>query len=775
MNPYAYEPLDKGEIRLLKLYPKPRFGPISGTLLHVPLVKPTYRQGPAGSAYLEHLYPYDAISYSWGTNTSTPFSLVIDQKYIVRVTAHLHYILEKIVQPDRHVLFWIDAICINQADRDSEEKSQQIGLMPDVYRFAKRVQIHLGPETDDSPFAIEFIEHVAEYAEFLDESLNRRNSEAYALALEMGFHPPANNHRTWDALRAFWARPWFRRIWVAQEFINGLDPIIHCGDLEIDWKTLWLAAGVFQSNDSLIKTGLSIFTYHLHTFAREGATSYLFMGDMRLRYWGYLSELTITTVVDLDESRQSAAWLLGQRGLRDYTLDPVRHDLFALQTYERLSRSEALQKRYDGSKSFLSGYAELVIMLNRTCGFLATNPVDRIYALLGLVCDVDPDKPDFRIEYAADQGPATVCRRFAAGLIKRGQGAIVLGMAGTTRQAAHINELGSPSWVPEWTTVLVPGDYTVSLNFSIHASVRQTLSYHAAGTSSMNARLQDEDKTLIFRGACLDSLFFIMPGRLFCPPDFYLRPFLRLLGPGADIASVKDVLWRTLIANKTAKGEDAPPEFVLQYQAYRDRMADRFALVCIIAGILFLVVFLPLMVITLRWLDDVSFFLIQTTATEWDKSPLLSLAASALIRTDSWLLFFVGCCLLIWRTKGLLADYLQNTTSGWSVLSAFALANYGSSASPRGPPESEGFVESLKHTAGRYHLGYSKAGLLGLFPLATELGDTIVVLEGASTPFVLRSIGDEEYRLVGECYVHGVMKGEIWDAASRELRDFRVV
>jgi hypothetical protein len=112
------------------------------------------------------------------------------------------------VQPDKRVLVWIDAICINQADRDSEEKGQQISLMPDVYRFAKRVQIHLGPETDDSSFAIEFIEHVADYAEFLDESLNRLNSEAYALALEMGFHPPAKNHRTWNALRAFWARPW---------------------------------------------------------------------------------------------------------------------------------------------------------------------------------------------------------------------------------------------------------------------------------------------------------------------------------------------------------------------------------------------------------------------------------------------------------------------------------------------------------------------------------------------------------------------------------------
>ncbi|KAF3046838.1 hypothetical protein E8E11_008736 [Didymella keratinophila] len=174
MEPYPYEPLGKGEIRLLKLHPKTSIGPLSGSLLHVPLIKPTYCERPADSAYLEHLYPYDAISYSWGADTSTPLGLAIDQYYTIGVTAHLHYILERVAQPDKSVLFWIDAICINQADRDSEEKIQQIRLMPDVYRFAKRVQIHLGPEADDSPLAIEFIAHVADYAEYLDESLKPR-------------------------------------------------------------------------------------------------------------------------------------------------------------------------------------------------------------------------------------------------------------------------------------------------------------------------------------------------------------------------------------------------------------------------------------------------------------------------------------------------------------------------------------------------------------------------------------------------------------------------
>lgn len=209
MEPYAYKPLKKGEIRLLKLDPKSSTAQLSGSLIHVPLTNPTYCEGSMDNEpYLEHPYPYDAISYTWGTDTSTPFSLVVDQHYTLGVTAHLHYILQIVAQDDTSALVWIDAICINQVERDSEEKGQQIRLMPDIYRIAKHVQIHLGPEADDSHLAVPLIEHIAEYAEYLDQTLNVSNLEAHALALEMGFDPPKKGDKRWNALRSFWLRPW---------------------------------------------------------------------------------------------------------------------------------------------------------------------------------------------------------------------------------------------------------------------------------------------------------------------------------------------------------------------------------------------------------------------------------------------------------------------------------------------------------------------------------------------------------------------------------------
>ncbi|KAF9475910.1 hypothetical protein BDN70DRAFT_897796 [Pholiota conissans] len=52
-------------------------------------------------------------------------------------------------------------------------------------------------------------------------------------------------------------------------------------------------------------------------------------------------------------------------------------------------------------------------------------------------------------------------------------------------------------------------------------------------------------------------------------------------------------------------------------------------------------------------------------------------------------------------------------------------------------------------------------GYLGLVPKAAKNGDLICVFQGGEVPFVLRPIGNDQWELVGECYVHGIMEGEV--------------
>jgi hypothetical protein len=54
-------------------------------------------------------------------------------------------------------------------------------------------------------------------------------------------------------------------------------------------------------------------------------------------------------------------------------------------------------------------------------------------------------------------------------------------------------------------------------------------------------------------------------------------------------------------------------------------------------------------------------------------------------------------------------------------------------------------------------------GYLAMVPPGTEEGDSLVILYGLHTPFVLREVpgeGPKRFVMVGEAYVHGVMDGE---------------
>lgn len=62
----------------------------------------------------------------------------------------------------------------------------------------------------------------------------------------------------------------------------------------------------------------------------------------------------------------------------------------------------------------------------------------------------------------------------------------------------------------------------------------------------------------------------------------------------------------------------------------------------------------------------------------------------------------------------------------------------------------------------------TNSGLFGLCPWRSKEGDIIALLDGGSVPYLLRTAekkGEElRYELVGECFVQGIMHGEILDA-----------
>lgn len=67
------------------------------------------------------------------------------------------------------------------------------------------------------------------------------------------------------------------------------------------------------------------------------------------------------------------------------------------------------------------------------------------------------------------------------------------------------------------------------------------------------------------------------------------------------------------------------------------------------------------------------------------------------------------------------------------------------------------------------------SGHLGLGPSSMRPGDHAVILFGSNVPFILREdIVEDTFKVVGECYVHGVMHGEIMEE-NLQSRDFVLV
>ena len=79
---------------------------------------------------------------------------------------------------------------------------------------------------------------------------------------------------------------------------------------------------------------------------------------------------------------------------------------------------------------------------------------------------------------------------------------------------------------------------------------------------------------------------------------------------------------------------------------------------------------------------------------------------------------------------------------------------------------------AMKAAVQRRRLGMTTQRYLGLFPRGTKPGDQVCVLTGGWVPFVIRrNQARDEYQLVGECYLHSIMNGEVDDMKGLQTRE----
>lgn len=194
---YADQTLTGGSkmTRLVRLLPGNPDDPIKCTLHAVDLHK---------------VADAEALSYRWGS-MSTSRTISID-KVSFTVTENLFQALIHLRNVENERVLWVDAICINQSDIN--ERNHQVQQMADIYSQARLVIAWLGPESEASRAAFQFL--------------------AYC------YHRPRDRRdmtedRGWDALENIYHRDYWKRVWIVQEICLAREVIIVCGHTQIPW------------------------------------------------------------------------------------------------------------------------------------------------------------------------------------------------------------------------------------------------------------------------------------------------------------------------------------------------------------------------------------------------------------------------------------------------------------------------------------------------------------------------------------------------------------
>lgn len=126
---------------------------------------------------------------------------------------------------------WIDAVCINQ--NDIPERNAQVTMMARIYRSAQQVKVWLGPEEKHAP---SWIDRLAADKKGKSRDPTESLLVAYAVAHS---HALVSSFKTDESqIKRLFYRTWFSRTWIIQELALARSVQVLCGTQEFDWTYL---------------------------------------------------------------------------------------------------------------------------------------------------------------------------------------------------------------------------------------------------------------------------------------------------------------------------------------------------------------------------------------------------------------------------------------------------------------------------------------------------------------------------------------------------------
>ncbi|KAK3386641.1 heterokaryon incompatibility protein-domain-containing protein [Podospora didyma] len=433
---------------------------------------------------LDDSHSFDALSYVWGNAHDTAPIDVGGSSF--QATKNLIAALRRLRSSVEPRALWVDAICINQ--RDNSEKTQQVQLMARIYETARSVHVFLGesgildliPYVDqqawDDPPRIEW--HRDDTMMCETEHLPSKvgvGSRGIVTDMAEAVFAPGPDSPDYDPID-----PLDLPMWIVVEPKEGIQ--------EQDRMESFFARQEDAETGSVVKSPLQQLREHQEgAFAimkmlsngrcpksclRAAADSPAWVGALNvihhissLPWWArvWIIQETIlpknevmviygeiVAPISLLEVSGAISPRHYERGIccRAFwdSLPPDQKTSF--DAYSQVtSRFESIRVNLGNMKQD-QWIDRLRFLLEKTRFNDATDPRDKVYALLGLIENSDSDPVDLIPDY--NRPPKDVFTDVAMRLISNNRSLIVILNHELGKTALNDTGLGMPSWVPHW-------------------------------------------------------------------------------------------------------------------------------------------------------------------------------------------------------------------------------------------------------------------------------------------------------------------------------------
>ncbi|KAM0204722.1 hypothetical protein ACHAQD_000524 [Fusarium lateritium] len=646
-----------------------------------------------------------ALSYSWGPVTPQHFITVNGVPFEVRQNLYDALLQLRRCQRIRQGFkLWIDAICINQ--EDLAERGRQVIRMRDIYQLAWQVVVWTGAEADDSLLAVTALHWFAQQSHLSDPF--------------EGFYQES---KMIDARPLFISLPSYKSP-LRSSVYNALFHFFS----RAYWQRMWIIQEIAAGRGNT------------PVMCGEGCIS-----------WSALYEAS--HVITRDAARLGRDILHSNQQL----IRPTWAFHFAQdrQPDERKFSSERLWKiqntlmeiqqsqQRKGSTSNWHDLAQALIMVRDAS---VTEERDRVYGILGIKAVVDSivwkNEPDYMISLAE------LYRSFTLGFLAAGNLSIlrlVSRCAAPSRKGhktvkdlpprfkrgnnSAMARLGAALALWAVNTTIGPGDSPGAGTQCTHEIPSWTVCWTCdpAPTSQLVGMYRADaclgrpppvlpvgKSTLNVKGVILDTIISLSAcneseadARYPLNSGEIDQPINNVYG---DYEATRNAFWRTIVADTTSKGGEKAPE------SYSWLLHERL------------------------WQRGV--------AGAWTYGFGLHnfMKRNSNLRLCGYTLeeLIFGCKKMVSRLKMIAGDNYYNPTEA----------------------QREAVSWAINAMAWR-RVFATKNGRMGLGSCAAEIGDRIMILRGCNTPLILREF-EKGWKLIGECYTHGVMYGEV-SGTEREL------